>query len=79
VARDKLGGKNLTTDLSTLGGNDGSTAFHIEIEKLSAKLLNGKTIEIAYGPAILKHLIAYEGNTYVIEADFRAGTAKAVY
>ena len=78
-AKDKLGGRNLTTDLSTLGKEDDAGVFHIEIDKFSAKLLNGRTIEIVYGSAVLKHQVAYEGGVYVIEADFRTVTAKAIY
>jgi hypothetical protein len=75
VAKDKINAKRLRMDLSSLN----SSCFLLEIDKFSAKALNGKTIEVLYGPAILKHKILYEGNTYRIKIDFIEGTVKAIY
>jgi hypothetical protein len=41
--------------------------------------LNGQTVEIRHGTSSLKHKIAHEGNAYNIEADFGAGTVRAIY
>ena len=75
VAKDKIDTKNPIIDLSPLEGQH----FGIEIEKFTAKTLNGKTVEIRQGSSSLNHKIAYEGNTYRIEVDFGAGTIQAIY
>jgi hypothetical protein len=75
AAKDKINAKHLTIELTPLEGR----CFVLEIDKLTAKSLNGKTLEVVYGPSCLKHKIAYEGNTYVVEADFSAGTVQAIY
>jgi hypothetical protein len=41
--------------------------------------MTGRTIEVRHGKGSLKHRIAYEGNIYRIEADFDAGTIKAIF
>jgi len=75
AAKDKISAKRLTVNLTTLDGG----CFGLEIGKFSAKALNGKTIEVICGPAILKHKIAFEGNTYYIETDFGAQTILAIH
>ena len=75
VAKDKIHAKNPVIDLSPLEGKH----FGIEIEKFTAKTLNGKSVEIRQGSASLNHKIAYEGNAYRIEADFGAGIIQAIY
>jgi hypothetical protein len=79
TAKARIGKKNLLIDLSPLEGRSESRRFEVEIEKFTAKNLNGKTVEIRYGPASLKHKIAYEGNVYKIDANFHTGTIQAVY
>jgi len=75
AAKDRIDVKNPVIDLSPLEGQ----CFGIEIEKFTAKPLNGKTVEIKYGSANLHHKIAYEGNAYRIGVDFGAGTIQAIY
>ena len=75
AAKDKIDAKNPVIDLSPLEGQH----FGIEIEKFTAKTLNGKSVEIRQGSASLSHKIAYEGNAYRIEVDFDAGTIQAIY
>ena len=75
VAKDKISVKNPVVDLSPLEGG----CFGIEIDKFAAKALNGHAVEIKHGTAVFKHVIAYEGNAYRIEADFGAGTVQAIY
>ncbi|GHT57428.1 hypothetical protein FACS18945_1700 [Bacteroidia bacterium] len=71
----RLNARSTTADLSKLDGGH----FLLEIGKFSAKMLSGKTVEVTSGGRTLKHVIAYEGNAYSIEADFGKGTIKAVY
>ena len=75
VAKDKISAKSTVVDLSPLDGD----CFNVEIDKFTAKTLNGKAIEIRHGSVSLKHKIAYEGNAYNIEADFGAETVQAIY
>ena len=75
TARDRIGAKSMTVDLSPLDGR----VFGLEIDKYTAKALNGKTVEVLYGHARLRHKIAYEGSAYNIEADFAGGAIKAVH
>jgi hypothetical protein len=75
AAKDRISAKQLTIDLSPLEGR----RFGLEIGKFAAKALNGKTVEVLYGPAKLQHRIAYEGNAYRIEVDFAGSIIKAVY
>ena len=75
TAKDKISARNNTIDLSPLDGE----RFGIEIDKFTAKSLNGHTVEVRHGTGSLKHRIAYEGNAYRIEADFDAGTIQAIY
>jgi len=75
VAKDKISAKSMTIDLTPLD----DICFGIEIDKFTAKTLNGKTVEVRHGSGSLKHKIAYEGNTYRIVADFGAGTIQAIY
>jgi hypothetical protein len=75
VAKDKISAKRMTVDLSPLEGR----VFGLEIDKHAAKALNGKTIEVLYGPARLQHRIAYEGSAYNIEVDFAGCAIKAVH
>lgn len=75
VAKDKISAKSPMIDLTPLDCD----SFGIEIDKFSAKSLNGVTVDVRHGSASLKHKIAYEGNTYRIEADFGTGTIQAIY
>ena len=75
AAKDKISEKHLTIDLTPLEGR----RFVLEIDKPTAKTLNGKTIEVVYGPTNLKHRISFEGNTYNIDVDFGSGTIQAIY
>lgn len=75
TAKDKISAKRLTVNLTPLEGR----CFTLEIDKFTANSLNGKTIEVLYGPSSLKHRIAYEGNVYLIEADFGNATIQAIY
>jgi hypothetical protein len=75
AAKDRISAKHKQLDLSPLAGD----CFGIEILNSTAKALNGKTIEIWHSASMLKHQIAYEGNTYRVEADFGAGTVQAIY
>ena len=75
VAKDKISAKSKVIDLSPLEGE----CFGIEIDKLTAKSLNGQDIEVRHGATSLKHKIAYEGNTYRIEVDFATKTIQGIY
>jgi hypothetical protein len=75
IAKDKISVKSKSIDLTPLDGNQ----FGIEIEKLTAKSLNGKAVEIRHGTSGMTHRIAYEGNAYRIEVDFNAGTIQGIY
>jgi hypothetical protein len=79
VAKDRISAKNPTVNLTPLKESADGRRFALEIDRFTAKGLNGKTVEVVYGPASLKHKIAYEGNAYKIEADFGAGTVQAIY
>ena len=75
AAKDKISASRKLIDLSPLNGE----RFGIEIDKLTAKTLNGQTVEVRHGLHTLSHKIAYEGNAYRIEVDFGAETIQAVY
>jgi hypothetical protein len=75
VAKDRLTAKAPVIDLTPLDGD----SFGLVIDKLSAKGLNGVTVEVRSGATSLKHKIAYEGNAYKIAVDFGAGTIQAIY
>jgi hypothetical protein len=75
IAKDRIGAKRLGIDLSPLDGS----VFGLLIDRFTAKTLNGKNVEIVYGPVCLKHKIAYEGGVYNIEVDFKHSSIKAVY
>jgi hypothetical protein len=75
TAKDRIGAKRLRIDLSPLDGS----VFGLVIDRFTAKTLNGKSVEIVYGPVCLKHKIAYEGGAYNIEVDFKHSSIKAVY
>lgn len=75
AAKDKISAKNALINLTPLDGS----CFGIEINKFAAKALNGVMLEVRHGLSCLQHRIAYEGNTYKIEADFSAETIKAIY
>ena len=75
AAKDRIDAKNLMIDLSPLEGK----SFGIEIDKFTAKMLNGTVIEIKQNTVSLSHKIAYEGNVYRIKADFDTSTIQAIY
>jgi hypothetical protein len=75
VAKDKISAKSKLIDLSPLEGE----CFGIEIDRFTAKTLNGQIVEVRHGKTDLKHKIAYEGNTYRIEANFGAKTIQGIY
>jgi hypothetical protein len=75
VAKDKIGANSKTINLTPLEGS----SFGIEIDKFTAKALNGQTVEVRHGATILKHKIAFEGNVYRMEADFGAGAIQAIH
>jgi hypothetical protein len=79
IAKARISAKNPRVDLTPLEGRSENGCFALEIDRPAAKSMSGKNVEIAYGPICLKHKIAYEGNPYLVEADFRAGTVRAVY
>jgi hypothetical protein len=75
VAKDRIGGKEPVIDVSTLDGD----CFFIAINRQAAKKLDGCTVGVRYGEILLKHQVAYEGDTYNIEADVFARTIQAVH
>ena len=75
VAKDKISVKKPMIDLSPLEGY----IYSVVIDKYTAKAMNGHTVELKHGSVILKHKIAYEGNTYTIELDFDERTIQAIY
>ena len=75
IAKDRINLKNKRIDLSPLQG----IHFGIEIEKGTAKYLNGQTLDIRHGDIRLVHTIAYEGNAYRLEVDIAAGVVQAKY
>jgi hypothetical protein len=79
AAKGKISAKSPVIDLTPLEGRSDGGRFELEIKRLAAKSLSGKTVEAKCGPVSLKHQIAYEGNAYRIEADFSAQTIRAVY
>ena len=79
VAKDKISAKSLSINLTPLDDKSSGICFGIEIDRLTAKRLSGRTLEIILGPAKLQHKLAYEGNKYRIATDFGAGAIKAIY
>jgi hypothetical protein len=77
AAKVRISVKYPRIDLTPLESH--ADSFVVEIDKFGAKTLNGTTIELICGRERLTHKIAYEGNAYKIDADFQAGTIKAVY
>jgi hypothetical protein len=75
VAKDKISAKKPFVDLSPLDGN----RFAIEIDRHAAKALNGQPVEIRHGSGSLTHKVAFEGNPYIIEADFGEMEIKAIH
>ena len=75
IAKDRINSKNKKIDLSPLQG----IHFGIEIEKGTAKHLNGQALDIRHGDIRLSHTISYEGNVYRIDVDLAAGVVRAVY
>jgi hypothetical protein len=75
AAKDKISAKHMRIDITPLKNG------HVELEigKFTAKALNGRTLEVVFGPVLLKHKIAYEGNIYKIETDFAMGSIKAIH
>lgn len=79
VAKARISAKNPVVDLSPLYDHEGEGRFYLEIDKMTAKKLNSKFIEAIYGSCKLKHQIAFEGNVYKIEMDFKTKTITAIY
>lgn len=79
VAKDRITAKHLSIDLTPLDSYENAQCFILEIERMAAKSLNGKALEVIYGSAKLQHTIAFEGSAYKIEADFHSATIKAIY
>ena len=79
AAKDKIRMKDPAVDLTPLDGQSKSLCFRLEIDKLAAKRLNGTVVDVIFGSGKLQHKVAYEGNIYRIEADFNAGSIKAIY
>ena len=75
MAKDKISAKNPMIDLTPLEFDN----FDIEIDKFSAKSLDGVVVDVRHGSDSLKHKIAYEGNAYRMEADFGTGTIQAIH
>jgi hypothetical protein len=75
TAAHRITAKNPVIDLTPLDG----ACFGIEIDKFAAKALSGTTVEIRQGPAALYQKIAYEGNSYRMNADFNEGTIQVNY
>jgi hypothetical protein len=78
IAKVRISAKNPVIDLTPLG-NRPDSRFLLEIDRLAAKALNGKAVEVIFGSAKLGCPVAYEGNAYRIEANFRDQTIKAIY
>ncbi len=79
AAKVRISAKNPVADLTPLDGRSESRCFVLEIDKLAAKGLNGCKVDVIFGSAKLSHKIAYEGNAYIIEANFRDMAIKAIY
>lgn len=79
VAKVRISEKHPVIDLTPLEGRAKSNAFSLEIDRLGAKAMSGKTLDIVYGGKRLNHIIAYEGGVYRIEANFDTGTIKVLY
>jgi hypothetical protein len=78
TAKVRVSAKNPVIDLTPLESRP-EKRFLLEIDRLAAKSLNGKTVEVIFGSAKLGCQIAYEGNAYRIEANFRDQTINAIY
>ena len=79
IAKDKVSTRKPTIDISALSDKYNDISYELEISRFTAKILNGKTIRIVYGPSKLQHSVAYEGNAYRIKVDFGSGSVQAVY
>lgn len=79
IAKDRLSQKNPTINLTPLSKHTDDECFRLEIEKFTAKKLNGKQITITFNSKALQHIISYEGNYYTLEADFGENSIKAIY
>lgn len=79
VAKVRISAKNLTVDLTPLADRSESQHFRLEIDKLAAKSLNDTMLDVVFASARLQHKIAFEGNAYKIEVNFRDETIKAIY
>jgi hypothetical protein len=79
TAKVRISANNPVIDLSPLESHVENRRFELEIERITAKRLNGKTVEVIFGPMRLKHKIAYEGNVYRIDTNFHTGTVQALY
>ena len=79
VAKDKISNKKLSVDLTPLDNQVSNLQFMLEIDRLTAKSLNGRTVEVVFGSAKLAHKIAYEGSLYKIDANFHNTSIKAIY
>ena len=79
AAKVRIRLKNPVIDLTPLDDQSESRCFHLEIDKLTAKALNGNFVDVMLKSSTLQHKIAYEGNAYRIEANFSTGTIKAIY
>jgi len=71
----RIGAKQMVIDLTPLE----CSRYELEIARHAAKALNGKVLEVLYGPVCLKHTIAYEGNPYRADVNISTGTIKAIY
>jgi hypothetical protein len=78
TAKVRISAKNPVIDLTPLESRP-KNLFLLEIDRLAAKALNGKAVEVIFGSAKLGCQIAYEGNAYKIEANFDDQTIKAIY
>ena len=75
IEKGRISAKKLTIDLSPNTGDQ----FIIEIDRCTAKRLNGYTIEVRNGLSSLQHVIAYDGVTYSFKADFGVGIIRALH
>jgi hypothetical protein len=79
VAKARVRAKNPVVDLTPLDGRPEGKSFVLEIGKLAAKGLDGHMVEVTFGSSKLYHKIAYEGNAYIIAANFQEMSIKAIY
>ena len=79
TAKVRISPKSPVIDLTPLENDTKDRHFLIEIDRLSAKKLNGVTVDVVFGPSKMTHKLAYEGGVYKIEVDFNERTIKAIY